>query len=150
MSLIENFTKIYGKRCTDGIYSYMIENDILNEFEKIIDKPTELFNFAVRYGIIEIVRYLYEQQNIEYDHDLILGFNTTLKSDVSTNQSTINQPVTTGSSNDSLKLQIIDKFSRNRNICIKYLIDMKRYSSHRCNNKRFYYRFNPKYINLFA
>ncbi|MCJ7636416.1 MAG: hypothetical protein MUO21_02910 [Nitrososphaeraceae archaeon] len=151
MSIIENFTEIYGQQCVNEIYDFMIENELLVEFEKIKNSKNDLFEFGVKYGIIEIVRFLYEQINVEYDHNVILGFDTTLNSSTETTNSMVtSQPITTGSSNNKLTIQVLDKFSKNRNICINYLIRMKRYSKQRCSNKKFYYRFNRKYIDLIA
>ena len=148
MTLIDNFTKIYGQTCVDEIYEYMVENDLLTEFYKIKNKPKKLFNFGIKYGIIEIVKYLYEHLNIEYDHNIILGFDTQLKSNIHQNTLINAQPILTGSSNDKLRIEVIDKFTKNRKICIKYLIDMKKYSKFRCSKCVFYYKFDVKYNDI--
>ena len=144
MSITDRFREFYGHDVVDQIYTYLVENEIIDEFNNVKGNNDDLFGFAVRYGIFDIVKFLYERANIEYDHGLILGFDTTLKSTPSSDTSNM----TTGSSNDKVNVEVWDKFTRNRNICVNYLIRMKRYSKQRVSNKTFYYRFNSKYIDV--
>ncbi len=144
MNLIDSFRDFYGQDCVDNIFIYMQDNEIVEEFEKIKDKPIDLFNFSVKYGIIEIVQFMYEKLEIEYDHSLILGFDSVL----ATTNSHIAAPIKTDSTNDKCSIQVWDKFSKGRNICIAYLVKMMRYSKHRSINKKFYYKFNKKYQNM--
>ena len=151
MELIERFRNYYGDERINEIYGYIVDNELVDKFERIKNNKQELFNFAVKYGIVEIVKFLYERINIEYNLEVITGFNSTLESGKNgSSVSSSNVPITTGSSNDTIHIQVWDKFSKNRNICINYLINMIKYSKQRSSNKKFYYRFNPKYVYLLA
>ena len=147
MNLIDSFRDFYGQDCINNIFIYMQDNEIVEEFEKIKDKPIDLFIFSVKYGIIEIVQFMYEKLDIEYDHSLILGFDSVLTTSTNTD-SHIAAPIVTDSRNDKCSVQVWDKFSKDRNICIAYLVKMMRYSKHRSANKKFYYKFNKKYQNM--
>ena len=152
MNFIDTFRDFYGQDKINQIYEYIIDNEILEEFEKVKNDKQALFSFAVKHGIFEIVKFLYERINIEYNINVILGFNSILESGkiAGTNISSLSIPIGTGSSNDRVNIQVWDKFTKNRNICITYLINMIKYSKQRSSNKKFYYRFNPKYIHLLA
>ena len=145
MGLIENFADFFGEETVELIHLYMLENEIFDEFEMVKNNTTLLFNFSVKYGILEIVRFLYERMQIEYDYDIITNYNSVLKSN---EPSPTDIVAMTGSGNTSCNIQVWDKFTKNRNRCLAYLIDMKKYSKRRCNNKKFYYRFNPKYLSV--
>jgi hypothetical protein len=123
----------------------MLENDIFDEYEKIKNDVIKLFNFSVKYGIYEIVKFLYERKGVEYD--ILADYGAVIKS---TNPGPTDMVAMTGSSNTTCNIQVWDKFTRNRNICISYLMNIKKYSKSRRNRKKFYYKFNPKYLNVIA
>lgn len=148
MSIIHHFTNLYGEDECVKILNYMIDNDIFIEFNKVKNNYNDLFYFGIKYGILEIVRFLYEKIGVEYDHDFILGFDTVVKSNI--NMPTNAIPISTDSTNTKMTIQIQDKFSEGRNKCINYLINMKKYSKNRYENKKFYYQFNKKYAELLS
>ena len=143
MDLTTQFIKIYTLEKYREIANYIEENDLLKEYTLIKDNMHDLFYFSVRYGIFEIVKFLYEDKNIEYDNDILHKFNTVLNTnDRPTSVNTV--PIATDSTNTKINVQVVDKFSRNRNICIHYLVYMYRFSKCRRDNKKFYYRYNKK------
>lgn len=151
MSLINLFTETYGEEACVKVLNYMIDNDIFNEFNKIKENYSDLFYFGIKYGIFEIVKFLYEKVGLEYDYSMIQSFNTVI--DSKNNPVLFTAPInavtlTTGSTNTKMNVEVQDKFSNYRNLCINYLIDMKKYSHVRSSNKKFYYKFNKKYVKL--
>ena len=147
MGLIEDFVTSNGNDRVESIRLYMIENEIIDEFDTITNDTIKLFNFSVKYGIFDIVKFLYEKKNVEYDYDILLDYGSIIKSATPGPTDTV---AMTGSSNTSVNVQIWDKFSKNRNYCINYLVNMKKYSKSRRCHKKFYYRFNQKYISLLS
>ncbi len=142
MNIVDSFIAFYGPEKAQNIMEYMKENSIFDEFELCKKNTSQLFFFAIKYGILDIVKFLYEELNIEYDHDILFGFDMTLDSSKMLSTA-LETGVESGSSgNTKLNLTTWDQFSRNRNICINYLIDMKKRSKMRSKNKRFYYKFN--------
>ncbi len=143
MELLNEFRIQYGKELVSMIYEYMEENNILDEFDKIYNDPTKLFHFGVKYGIYEIVEFLYEAKNIEYNYDIILKYRPHLNSSAQIlNSGKI--PISTGSNNTKVNLQLWDRFSKYRDICINYLIKMAKYSRVRNEKGKFFYKFNKK------
>jgi hypothetical protein len=143
MDLITRFISEYGYEKYEQISNYIEENNLLDEYNFIKNNTQELFYFSIKYGIFEIVKFLYEDVNIEYDNSILHQFSTVINSSDIPNRSN-SIPITTGSTNTKLNVQVVDKFTRNRNKCIHYLIYMYRYSKLRRENKKFYYRFNKK------
>lgn len=154
-NLIEKFINIHGDEKTNEIVNYMIDNEIYDQFDNIKNDTIKLFNFGVKYGIIEVVRFLYEKVNIEYDFNVIYEFNSVLDKSINNPQNNLvsgiaNTQIQTGSSNDKVSIEIWDKFTHNRKVCISYLVNMMKYSKQRSSNKKFYYKFNPKYSSILA
>ncbi len=141
MNTVDSFVMFYGVEKSNNLLTYMRENNIFDEFELCKEDTGKLFIFGIKYGLIDIVKFLYEELYIEYDHDILFGFDVTLNSrDILPTSLEIGVEYNSNG-NTRLNLTTWDKFTRNRNICINYLIDMKKYSKMRYKNKKFYYKF---------
>nr|QBK91545.1 MAG: uncharacterized protein LCPAC302_01650 [Pithovirus LCPAC302] len=142
--LTKNFTKIYGPEKVKLIFSFLINNDLLENFYNI-ENNDDLLRFSVEYGLCDIVQFLYEYYLTEYEINLLQSFDSKLKTeDVS--PYTLKGTATTGSSNVELKTQRWDRFSNARKQCIRYLVNMRKYSRSRMDKNQFYYRLKSKYM----
>ncbi|ARF10034.1 hypothetical protein Indivirus_9_11 [Indivirus ILV1] len=141
MSIIDLFISLYGQKKADEILQYMEKYEILDEFNNCENIESKLFFFSVKYGIIDIVKFLYEKLNIEYDYDILYRFNITLDSNEMISTKLLIPLNSSSVEGKMLNLIQSDKFSKNRNLCISYLIDMKKYSRLSFKNKKFYYKY---------
>lgn len=143
MGLIEEFSSIFGEQITEDILKFIVEHNLTNEFFNISGNPHLLLKFGVRYGILEIVKFLYIHKNLSYDLNTLLDYNPNFRSaDDSGGMAT---SIETGSGNQGLKLQVWDKYYEGRQACIKFLVDLKKYSMYTPRGKQHIYTFNRKY-----
>lgn len=142
MGLIEDFIALYGNNVYNGVCDYLIKYDIIDKFYDVYPNKQKLFEFAVHHGIIDIVKYLYEEENVCYDATILSNYDKKLESN---NEGGLSASVSTGSSNTSANIQIIDKFTTKRNMCLNYLMRMRKYSKYTFKNGHFMYHYNRKY-----
>ena len=140
----------------DYIKKYNLESEldqILKNNNKIYES---LLKFSFEYGILSITRFIYEQINYPFEIHIITEYVSTSNQNQNKNTENANNMVSvSGNNNDSdsgsLRFAIEDKYSKTRNECISYILNMKKYSSYVSKNKKFYYRFNKeKYKHLFV
>lgn len=117
--------------------------DIFNKFNN-----NQLFDIAIKNGIIDLAEYLYIHCDIEYELSELLNISTvTFIKETKLNEESIPQYTSTGG-NNGIKLDI-SGCDKRINIIISKLIKLRKYSTMRSNNKKFYYKFNKKYIDKF-
>lgn len=149
MYIIDEFIK-YDENYMET-FEYITKHQLKEELDKILTSYKnkmlydKLFEFSYKYGIVSIIKFLYEIVNYEYDVNI---FDTYISSDNSDKNRLNNNLVTVGDSNANncgqLKFSLEDKWSIGRRECILYLMDMKKYSIYHSKNKKFYYRYNKK------
>lgn len=137
-----------------NFYSY---NELINNLDKINIKMDfikelnneQLFNFAIKNAIGDLVEYLYIHCGVEYELTEIIDMNTPsfIKSENSSEER-IPVDITIGA-NIGINLDISGR-DKKINIIVKNLINMRKYSKMRSKNKKFWYKFNKKYINKFS
>jgi hypothetical protein len=140
----------------DYIKKYNLETE-LNQILNLSDNKLydALLRFSFKYGILSIIRFIYEQINYPFEiHMLTEYVSTSGDSETKTNANATNMVAVgggDGSDTGSLRFAIEDKYSKTRNECISYILNMKKYSSYISQNKKFYYKFNKsKYKHLFV
>ncbi|AYV82147.1 MAG: hypothetical protein Homavirus11_3 [Homavirus sp.] len=146
MDSILNFNKIYGDQMCDNLFTYMLDNNIYDEFFDSYNNYNKLFKFGLRYGIFEIIEYLYVHKGVSYDTSMFNEFYMNLSScdEVDPNKVAIEgSGIHTG-----LHISKMDKYTKNRNQCINYLLKLRKYSVYKYVNKKHIYTFNKKYISM--
>lgn len=143
MLIINDFINSRGMEVYETIQEYIINNKLADEFDSLKTNYDKLFEFAIKYGILEIVKYLYEDKNIIYNMKIITSFDTKITTQDLAPDSV---PISNGNGNSGLNMQLWDKFSIKRNECIKYLFDMRKKSVLINNNGQFFYKLNTKYL----
>jgi hypothetical protein len=134
-------------------YSYEELNERINNINLTIDifnklNCNQLFDIAIKNGIIDLAEYLYINCDIEYELSELLNMNTkTFITETQINELSIPQYTSTGG-NNGIKLDI-SGCDKRINIIISKLIKLRKYSIMRSYNKKFYYKFNKKYIDRF-
>ncbi len=119
----------------------------LEDHIKDIKSVNDLFDIAVKKGLVELVEYLYIWHNIEYELDEIMD---RIKPSIfSDNKEFSNAVVNDISAKDSLKIEYFSKNESTRLKSIHRLLELKKYSNMRYSNKKFFYKFNPKYRSNF-
>lgn len=136
--LITLFIELKGQELYDQIYEYLIDNGIYDEFQEIYPDKDKLFAFSIKYGIYDIMTFLYEDFNLEYDLKVLSEYDNQLKKDEMDPSKVLVEGG--GSKNQGLKLHFDDKFSKNRNICIAYLMESRKWSQMKYKNGGFYYK----------
>ncbi len=114
----------------------------------VLDKDINIiFKHAIQFGLLDLIEYIYVWHNLEYELEEV------------TSKFTTNLSLT------DLDLKSVDIFDRgasngmqlnyysNKDIylqkSINKLYSMRKYSKMRSANKKFYYKFNPKYKYIF-
>lgn len=138
---INEFHALYGDDAVEYLQSIISKNNLTDEFQRVLNNQTELFNFAIKYGLYPIVHYLYIHKGVHYDLNTITNYVQCLTSDNNENL------ISAESNGIHNKLHIVklDQYTENRNACINFLLTMRKYSTCTTKNKHFLYRFNPKY-----
>lgn len=145
MDLTETFKNKVGNSEFIATREYICDNGLEEEFNRIKDDLEKLFDFSIKYGILELVKFLYEDINFIYNFNLITKhLYTSEEKDTIQNIIPVMNDV---SANVGIKIRIIDKYSSKRESCLIYLNDMKKRSKLIIKDGNFYYKYNKK-INL--
>lgn len=143
---ISSFISFTGLCVYERVANFIEKNNILDEFFNVVDDDKKLFSFAMKYGILEIIRFLYENKNYTFDYNELVNYNCCIDNRTNVNNE-IEQPVLTHlTGNDSLRFEHIDKFSHARMKCICHLLSLKYKSIMYSKNGKFYYKLNPKHL----
>ena len=139
--LIKEFIDIKGEEIYEQIHEYLIDNDIYEEFQTIYPDVNKLFAFSIKYGIFDLMTFLYEDLNIEYNLNILQDYDGQINKNSNTDP---NKVLIDGSSSgkQGLNLRLEDKFSKNRNICIAYLMESRKWSKMNFEKGNFYYKCN--------
>ncbi len=102
----------------------------------------ELFNLAIKHGLTDLVEYLYVCHNLEYEVSELYEITTKIESDDSgIGVANVYAP----GANSGLNLQYFSPHDINIQKSINKLTTLRKYSTMRSSNKKFYYKFNPKH-----
>lgn len=140
--LIKEFIDIKGLKVYEQIKEYLIDHDICEEFiQNIYPDVNKLFAFSVKYGIYDLMTFLYEDLNIEYNLNILLDYDEQINKnqDIDPNKVLVDG---SPSGKQGLNLRLEDKFSKNRNICIAYLVASRKWSKINFEKGNFYYKYN--------
>ena|SRR5579885_2518956 len=142
MNIIDEFINIKGIEIFNQIKQYMKDYDLEKEFEKISHDNEKLLEFSIENGIIELVKFLYEYKNLSYNFNLVIKhINFIREREIIANENPI---LCNYSGNSGIRIRAEDKFSVERDKCIKYLIEMRKHSKLLTKNGNFYYVYNKK------
>lgn len=105
----------------------------------------EIFNLAIKYGIVDLIIYIYVNYNIEYElSNLLIEINNIIPENY--NQINLEEKIIyDAGANNSLRLDYMNKEHIQLLKSIKILNSLRKYSKMRSSNKKFYYKFNQKY-----
>ncbi|QKF93873.1 hypothetical protein QKU48_gp0415 [Fadolivirus algeromassiliense] len=145
MSIIDKFIEYVGYDKYIEVKEYIETNKLLDEFRGVIINNNNLFEFSVRYGIIEIVKFLYEHIGVTYNLNNITDYNIRIEGrEANPNMASVNSD---SGGNVGMNIAITDKYTRKRNECMRYLIEMRKKSKMYSKNGQFYYSINKRYVN---
>lgn len=140
MTLISEFINIKGMDIYNKTKEFIEENNLGEKFSKMEYDVNNLFEFAIDYGLYDIVTFLYENKKISFNLNLIKKYHTVIEVN---EDNIIKIPIISDySGNKGIRLKIEDKFSLKRNECINYLIEMRKRSKLYSKNGNFFYKFN--------
>lgn len=146
----------------DETFEYIAKYKLDDEIQEILKLNGDilcenLMKFSIRYGILSILRFMYEHLNFNFNISLINEYAGINDSQKSNNMVDMSNAITSDGSvateSDGIQIAMSDKYSYKRNECITYMLQMKKYSTLTPKNKRFYYTFNKKkygHISLFT
>jgi hypothetical protein len=137
---INHFSNYYS---VDELMEELKKNNIeLEELLKLDIK--DIFDISIKKGILDLVEYLYVWYDVEYELCELLNItNININGDISESNSTT--VLYDSGAKSGLKLEYFNKESYNVQKSIQKLTSLRKYSSMTTNNKKFYYKFKPKY-----
>ena len=142
--MIDEFIEIYGLDRYNKLVDYIVENNLVEEFNKAYMDKDKLFEFAVKYGMLDIVTFLYEYIRVSYNFNIVTGHNNKIaEKELDPNAVPINA-LTDGSCGLNISFQ--DRYSKRRNECLRYLINIRSKSKMSFSNGNFFYRLSDKYV----
>lgn len=139
---IDEFRTIYGDEMVEYLQMKICEDGLVEEFEKVKKDPRLLLTFGIKYGFYSIVEYWYVYKGIAYDLNTITNYIQCITSDTNDN---FVQAESSGGVRTGITLMKMDKYMEARNLCINFLLSLKKYSTCTSKNRNHVYRFNPKY-----
>ena len=133
-------------------FNYIKKINVEDELKQILNSKGSLLNdqlykFAFKYGILLIVKFLYEYINHPFDIDHMTDFTGTLKDKVNVDKNIV-ATVDNGTPSEfgkDCRFIVEDKYSKTRNECVMYIFNMKKYSKYYSKNKKYYYIFNSQH-----
>lgn len=116
---------------------------------KLLDflELNNLFILGVENGLVDLVEYLYIFKGCEYELGELLSLNSTLTTSYEETNTLLNVIVHDSGANSGLNLQYLDNHNKQIQKSISKLVNLRRYSKLRIQNKKYYYKFNVKHIN---
>ncbi len=141
MSRIKEFIKYSGQDNYNEVFEFIEDNELQRKLFDVIDDNEKLFKFSIRYGVLEITKFLFEHINYSYDLKEILEYSTKIGEETFPDDTNVPIMSDTGGT-IGLHIEHIDKYGKKREECIKYLINMRKKSRMTTFNKHFYYKFN--------
>lgn len=118
----------------------------INQFQNL--EHTELFKIAVSNGIGDLAEFLYIHCNIEFELLELTNMTTPIFIPSTNPIESTNKIESLQCGNEGIRIVIEGKESRINRV-IKRLIELKKYSTMRSKDKKFWYKFNKKYIPIF-
>jgi hypothetical protein len=130
----------------DLYYNLKKINFNINYLESL-DK-NELFKIAVSNGIEDLAEFLYIHCEIEFELLELMNMTTPIFIPSIDQENTTNKIENIQNGNEGIRISIDGKDGRINKV-IKRLIELKKYSTMRSKDKKFWYKFNKKYIPSF-
>jgi hypothetical protein len=144
MNIIQEFIDSKGLDKYYELEKYIQENRLEEKFASVINNLDQLFEFALEYGILDILKYLYEDKEISYNINLITK---TIKLNPGYDLDSTKVPIINDEGgNIGLRIEMTEKFAYDKQKCLEYLVEMKKKSKLIIINKNFYYKFHKKAI----
>ena len=144
MDIIQEFINTKGLDKYYELENYIQENQLEGKFTSVINNVDHLFEFALEYGILDILRYLYEDKGVSYNINLITK---TIKMNQEYDLDPTKVPIVNEEDgNMGLRIELTEKFAYEKQKCLEYLIVMKKKSRLVIINGNFYYKYHKKAI----
>lgn len=115
----------------------------INQLENLDNN--ELFKFSVSNGIEELAEFLYIHCEIEFELLELMNMTTPIFIPADNQKQSTNKIENNHNGNEGIRISIDGKESRINKV-VKRLIELKKYSTMRSKDKKFWYKFNKKYI----
>ena len=139
MSIINDFIRDKGSDKYNQIIDYITKYNLMDEFNFSCVDANKLFEFSLKYGIYKLIKYLYQIKKVTYSLNLITEYNKIIESTGDNEKVSI---ISDNGANNGIRISLVDKFSSQRNKCLAYLYNMRKYSKMYNKNKQFYYTYN--------
>lgn len=144
-NLLAKFFEQFSQNRILEIKELLAKNNLTEIMElSLINNDTDtIFKIAIKYGLFDVIWFLYIDMNISYNLYILSDTVSSLNTDESALPPVVCE--TNSTNNTTLKLHFDDKYSNMRKYCIYILDYLNRYSKLEYSNKQFRYRFNNKY-----
>ncbi len=144
MDLIEEY-KLWDPEA-ESVIQDLCKNKLNLKLYQILKESGEnllsnVFQFSLEYGLLPIIKFLYQAKKVKYNFKWIEQYMDTPKPQ--SLDTAIKIPIATGKSDKTrIKVQLMDKYSIRRIDCINYLLNMRKYSKYTYGDGNFYYQYN--------
>ena len=118
----------------------------INQLENLDNN--ELFKFSVSNGIEELAEFLYIHCEIEFELLELMNMTTPIFIPSDNQEQSTNKIENIQNGNEGIRISVDGKDGRINKV-IKRLIELKKYSTMHSKDKKFWYKFNKKYITNF-
>ena len=154
------FAETYGQYYFDKMQKFIMDNDLVEWYEKAKGDPYDLCLFGFHFGLVSIVAFCYCKLGTPLDiYDVVDGYYKMVNSETLelVEEDGKRKSVMTGVSvihdygaRDGLILATIDKYTEMRTHCMKYLLKMVRFSKYKRikdgKKTKYIYTINDKYV----
>lgn len=144
----------------DKYCEYFSEEELFDDLDKnnlkienILElNLPDLFEFSLNNGLVNLVEYLYVIEGIGYELNTLLSknklnINSDEKNNLNNNTNLLKiTEIYDAGAKSGLTLEYLDNKDNKIQKCIKKLVSLRKYSIMTSKDKKFYYKFNPKYI----
>lgn len=157
------FSDTYGEGYFDDIKQFILQNDLMDFYQKAREDPDLLLHFGFHYGILAIVAFCYCKLQVKTDINNVIGgyfktINSTTPETIIVEDGT-QKPVSgvgvpiiySDSAKDGITFATIDKYTEARVKCMNYLLRMKKFSKYEIERvqygkPRYMYQIVDKYV----
>lgn len=131
----------------EDLYSILKKLDLdINHLESLDNN--ELFKIAISNGIEDLAEFLYIHCEIEFELLELMATTTPMFISSDSSEHSINKIENIQNGNEGIRILVDGKNGRINKV-VKRLIELKKYSTIRSKDKKFWYKFNKKYIASF-
>ena len=137
-NILEEFRQTYSAEIYDQLQAYIEREGLMLEFVNC-QTLDQLFKFALKYGILYIIEFLYEHKRVPYNPSILTTYVQTLEPTPQSNMTA--SVVSDKGAKSGLSVMKMDRYTSARAGCIEYLVRARKWSVYAKKNGAFVYQY---------